>query len=101
MLNTFWFTKANELMARYDKTNHAEEAMIKITASPEEHMPPELHDEDMQGRTSKRRYLCLFMAKTIGLLAIIRLHNDVAWFWRGSLGIPSCRAMIQRQYSTS
>ncbi|KAL2632976.1 hypothetical protein R1flu_004455 [Riccia fluitans] len=30
-VNTFWFTKASELVARYDKTNHAEEAMIKIT----------------------------------------------------------------------
>ncbi|KAL2641759.1 hypothetical protein R1flu_009346 [Riccia fluitans] len=30
-VNTFWFTKANELVARYDKTNHAEEPMIKIT----------------------------------------------------------------------
>ncbi|KAL2608721.1 hypothetical protein R1flu_027294 [Riccia fluitans] len=30
-VNTFWFTKANELVARYNKKNHAEEAMIKIT----------------------------------------------------------------------
>ncbi|KAL2629210.1 hypothetical protein R1flu_013896 [Riccia fluitans] len=30
-MNAFWFTKANELVARYDKTNHAKEAMIKIT----------------------------------------------------------------------
>ncbi|KAL2641273.1 hypothetical protein R1flu_008860 [Riccia fluitans] len=27
-VNTLWFTKVNELVARYDKTNHAEEAMI-------------------------------------------------------------------------
>ncbi|KAL2644605.1 hypothetical protein R1flu_012192 [Riccia fluitans] len=27
-VNTFWFTKASELVARYDKTNHAKEAMI-------------------------------------------------------------------------
>ncbi|KAL2608480.1 hypothetical protein R1flu_027053 [Riccia fluitans] len=30
-VNTFWFIKASELVARYDKTNHGEEAMIKIT----------------------------------------------------------------------
>ncbi|KAL2654185.1 hypothetical protein R1flu_022313 [Riccia fluitans] len=27
-MNTFWVTKASELVARYDKINHAEEAMI-------------------------------------------------------------------------
>ncbi|KAL2644993.1 hypothetical protein R1flu_012580 [Riccia fluitans] len=30
-VNTFWFTKASELVAKYDKTNHVEEAMIKMT----------------------------------------------------------------------
>ncbi|KAL2628843.1 hypothetical protein R1flu_013529 [Riccia fluitans] len=30
-INTFWFTKTSELVARYDKTNHVEEPMIKIT----------------------------------------------------------------------
>ncbi|KAL2644766.1 hypothetical protein R1flu_012353 [Riccia fluitans] len=47
-VNTFWFIKANELVARYDKTNHAEEAMIKITRL-RKSICPELHDEDMQG----------------------------------------------------
>ncbi|KAL2641548.1 hypothetical protein R1flu_009135 [Riccia fluitans] len=46
-VNTFWFTKANELVARYDKTNHAEEAMIKITHL-RKSICPEFHDEDMQ-----------------------------------------------------
>ncbi|KAL2643091.1 hypothetical protein R1flu_010678 [Riccia fluitans] len=47
-MNTFWFTKASELVARYDKTNHAEEAIIKITCL-RKSICPELHDEDMQG----------------------------------------------------
>ncbi|KAL2612630.1 hypothetical protein R1flu_024322 [Riccia fluitans] len=47
-VNTFWFTKAKELVARYDKTNHAEEPMIKITRL-RKSICPELHDEDMQG----------------------------------------------------
>ncbi|KAL2630796.1 hypothetical protein R1flu_015482 [Riccia fluitans] len=50
-VNTFWFTKASELVARYDKTNHAEEAMIKITHL-RKSICPELHDKDMQGRPS-------------------------------------------------
>ncbi|KAL2623170.1 hypothetical protein R1flu_003375 [Riccia fluitans] len=47
-VNTFWFTKASELMARYDKINHAKEAMIKMTRL-RKSICPELHDEDMQG----------------------------------------------------
>ncbi|KAL2623190.1 hypothetical protein R1flu_003395 [Riccia fluitans] len=47
-VNTFWFTKASELMARYDKINHAEEAMIKMTCLWKS-ICLELHDEDMQG----------------------------------------------------
>ncbi|KAL2612038.1 hypothetical protein R1flu_023730 [Riccia fluitans] len=39
---------ANELVARYDKTNHAEEPMIKITRL-RKSICPEFHDEDMQG----------------------------------------------------
>ncbi|KAL2635810.1 hypothetical protein R1flu_007289 [Riccia fluitans] len=45
-VNTFWFTKASELVVRYDKTNHGEEAMIKITRL-RKSICPELHDEDM------------------------------------------------------
>ncbi|KAL2649512.1 hypothetical protein R1flu_017640 [Riccia fluitans] len=47
-VNTFSFTKANELVARYDKTNHVEEPMIKITRL-QKSICLELHDEDMQG----------------------------------------------------
>ncbi|KAL2623956.1 hypothetical protein R1flu_008201 [Riccia fluitans] len=47
-VNTFWFTKANELVVRYDKTNHVEEAMIKLTCL-RKSIYPEFHDEDMQG----------------------------------------------------
>ncbi|KAL2642525.1 hypothetical protein R1flu_010112 [Riccia fluitans] len=46
-VNTFWFTKASELVARYDKTNHAEEAMIQITHL-RKSICLEIHDEDMQ-----------------------------------------------------
>ncbi|KAL2611738.1 hypothetical protein R1flu_023430 [Riccia fluitans] len=37
-VNTFWFTKASELVARYDKTNHGEAGNDKDYTSPEEHM---------------------------------------------------------------
>ncbi|KAL2621637.1 hypothetical protein R1flu_001842 [Riccia fluitans] len=47
-VNTFWFNKASELVARYDKTNHAEELMIKITRL-RKSICPEFHEEDMQG----------------------------------------------------
>ncbi|KAL2643373.1 hypothetical protein R1flu_010960 [Riccia fluitans] len=65
-VSTFWFTKASELVARYDKTNHAEKAMIKITRL-RKSICPELHDEDMQGNLPISSS-CLFMAKTIGHL---------------------------------
>ncbi|KAL2642161.1 hypothetical protein R1flu_009748 [Riccia fluitans] len=45
-MNTLWFTKASELVARYDKTNHAEEAMIRITRL-RKSICPEFHDEDI------------------------------------------------------
>ncbi|KAL2642249.1 hypothetical protein R1flu_009836 [Riccia fluitans] len=51
-VNTFWFTKASKLVARYEKTNHAEEAMIKITHL-RKSICPEFHDEDMQGNLPK------------------------------------------------
>ncbi|KAL2641646.1 hypothetical protein R1flu_009233 [Riccia fluitans] len=47
-VSTFWFTKASELVARYDKTNHAEEAMIKITRL-RKSICLKFRDEDMQG----------------------------------------------------
>ncbi|KAL2608344.1 hypothetical protein R1flu_026917 [Riccia fluitans] len=75
-VNTFWFTKANELMARYDKTNHVEEAMIKI-ARLRKSICPKIRDENMQ-----RSLLAWIFVPIHGnnhwSLAIIRIHNDVA-----------------------
>ncbi|KAL2623736.1 hypothetical protein R1flu_007981 [Riccia fluitans] len=76
-VNTFWFTKASELVARYDKTNHAEEAMIKITRL-RKSICPELHDEDMQGDLPVWIFVPIH-GKNHCSLAIIRLHNDDAW----------------------
>ncbi|KAL2624193.1 hypothetical protein R1flu_008438 [Riccia fluitans] len=76
-VNTFWFTKANELVARYDKTNHAEEAMIKITRL-RKSICPELHDEDMQGNLPTWIFVPIH-GKNHWSLAIIRLHNEDAW----------------------
>ncbi|KAL2635832.1 hypothetical protein R1flu_007311 [Riccia fluitans] len=76
-MNTFWFNKASELVARYDKTNHAEEAMIKITRL-RKSICPELHDEDMQGNLPAWIFVPIH-GKNHWSLAIIRLHNDDAW----------------------
>ncbi|KAL2609422.1 hypothetical protein R1flu_027995 [Riccia fluitans] len=75
-VNTFWFTKANELVARYDKTNHAEEAMIKIIRL-RKSICPKLHDEDMQGNLLVWIFVPIH-GKNHWSLAIIRIHNDVA-----------------------
>ncbi|KAL2624011.1 hypothetical protein R1flu_008256 [Riccia fluitans] len=75
-MNTFWFTKASELVARYDKTNHAEEAMIKITCL-RKSICPELHDEDMEGNLPAWIFVPIH-GKNHWSLAIIRIHNDVA-----------------------
>ncbi|KAL2624072.1 hypothetical protein R1flu_008317 [Riccia fluitans] len=74
-VNTFWFTKANELMARYDKTNHAEEPLIKITRL-RKSICPEFHDEDMQGNLPAWIFMPIH-GKNHWSLAIIWLHNDV------------------------
>ncbi|KAL2612564.1 hypothetical protein R1flu_024256 [Riccia fluitans] len=95
-VNTFWFTKASELVARYDKTNHAEEAMIKITRL-QKSICPELHDEDMQGNLPAWIFVPVH-GKNHWSLAIIRLHNDAAWLAHLD---SSQGPMIQRQYSTS
>ncbi|KAL2654190.1 hypothetical protein R1flu_022318 [Riccia fluitans] len=76
-VNTFWFTKASELVPRYDKMNHAEEAMIKITRV-RKSICPELHDEDMQGNLPAWIFVPIH-GKNHWSLANIRLHNDVAW----------------------
>ncbi|KAL2607489.1 hypothetical protein R1flu_026062 [Riccia fluitans] len=65
-MNTFWFTKASELVARYDKTNHAEEAMIKI-ARLRKSICLELHDKDMQGNLPTWIFVPIH-GKTIGHL---------------------------------
>ncbi|KAL2607451.1 hypothetical protein R1flu_026024 [Riccia fluitans] len=75
--NTFWFTKASELVARYDKTNHVEEAMIKITHL-RKSICPKLHDEDMQGNLPAWIFVPIH-GKNHWSLAIIWLHNDDAW----------------------
>ncbi|KAL2612846.1 hypothetical protein R1flu_024538 [Riccia fluitans] len=75
-VNTFWFTKANELVARYDKTNHAEEPMIKITRLWKS-ICLEFHDEDMQGNLPAWIFMPIHCKKHWSL-AIIWLHNDVA-----------------------
>ncbi|KAL2623359.1 hypothetical protein R1flu_003564 [Riccia fluitans] len=76
-VNTFWFTKTSELVPRYDKMNHAEEAMIKITRL-RKSICPELHDEDMQGNLPAWIYVPIH-GKNHWSLAIIWLHNDIAW----------------------
>ncbi|KAL2613736.1 hypothetical protein R1flu_025428 [Riccia fluitans] len=95
-VNTFWFTKASELVAKYDKTNHAEEAMIKITRL-RKSICPEFHNEDMQGNLSAWIFVPIH-GNNHWSLAIIRIHNDAAMLahldsFQGS--------MIHRQYSTS
>ncbi|KAL2633939.1 hypothetical protein R1flu_005418 [Riccia fluitans] len=75
-VNTFWFTKASELVARYDKINHAEEAMIKITRL-RKSIFPEFHDEDMQGNLPTWIFVPIH-GKNHWSLAIIRIHNNVA-----------------------
>ncbi|KAL2641658.1 hypothetical protein R1flu_009245 [Riccia fluitans] len=65
-VNTFWFTKASELVARYDKTNHGEEAMIKITRL-RKSICPKLHEEDMQGNLPAWIFVPIH-GKTIGHL---------------------------------
>ncbi|KAL2624229.1 hypothetical protein R1flu_008474 [Riccia fluitans] len=75
-MNTFKFTKASELVARYDKTNHVEEPMIKITRL-RKSICPEFHEEDMQGNLPTWIFVPIH-GKNHWSLAIIRLHNDVA-----------------------
>ncbi|KAL2623833.1 hypothetical protein R1flu_008078 [Riccia fluitans] len=73
-VNTFWFTKDSELVARYDKTNHAEEAMIKLMRL-RKSIYPEFHDEDMQGNLPAWIFVPIH-GKNHWSLAIIRIHNN-------------------------
>ncbi|KAL2624118.1 hypothetical protein R1flu_008363 [Riccia fluitans] len=68
--------RASELVARYDKTNHVEEPMIKITRL-RKSICPEFHDKDMQGNLPAWIFVPIH-GKNHWSLAIIRLHNDVA-----------------------
>ncbi|KAL2609292.1 hypothetical protein R1flu_027865 [Riccia fluitans] len=74
-VNTFWFTKANELVARYDKTNHAEEAMIQITCL-RKSICPKIRDKDIQQRLPAWIFMPIH-GNYHWSLAIIRIHNDV------------------------
>ncbi|KAL2611656.1 hypothetical protein R1flu_023348 [Riccia fluitans] len=75
-VNTFWFIKASELVARYDKTNHAEEAMIKITRLWKS-ICLEIHDEDMQRSLPAWIFVPIY-GNNHWSLAIIQIHNNVA-----------------------
>ncbi|KAL2624174.1 hypothetical protein R1flu_008419 [Riccia fluitans] len=75
-VNTFLFTKASELVARYDKTNHVEEAMIQITRL-RKSICPEIHDEDMQQSLLAWIFVPIH-GNNHWSLAIIQIINDVA-----------------------
>ncbi|KAL2644409.1 hypothetical protein R1flu_011996 [Riccia fluitans] len=93
-VNTFWFTKASELVARYDKTYHAEEAMIKLTRLLKS-ICLEFHDEDMQGNLPVWIFMPIH-GKNHWSLAIIRIHNDVAMLGHldSFLGIHNPKAIF-------
>ncbi|KAL2624320.1 hypothetical protein R1flu_008565 [Riccia fluitans] len=75
-VNTFWFTKANELVARYDKTNHVEEAMIQISCL-RKSICPKIRDEDMKQSLPAWIFVPIH-GNNHWSLAIIWIHNDVA-----------------------
>ncbi|KAL2630223.1 hypothetical protein R1flu_014909 [Riccia fluitans] len=75
-VNNSSFTKASELVARYDKTNHAEEAMIKITRL-RRSICPEIRDEYMQKSLPAWIFVPIH-GNNHWSLAIIRIHNDIA-----------------------
>ncbi|KAL2612395.1 hypothetical protein R1flu_024087 [Riccia fluitans] len=75
-VNTFWFIKASELVARYDKTHHAEETMIKITRL-RKSICPKIWEEDM--KLSLPAWIFVpFHDKNHWSLAIIRIKTDLA-----------------------
>ncbi|KAL2653208.1 hypothetical protein R1flu_021336 [Riccia fluitans] len=75
-VSTFWFTKASELVARYDKKNHVEEPMIKITRL-RKSICPKIRDEDMQRSLSAWIFVPIH-GNNHWSLVIIQIHNDVA-----------------------
>ncbi|KAL2631853.1 hypothetical protein R1flu_016539 [Riccia fluitans] len=64
----------DELVARYDKTNHTEEAIIKLTRL-RKSICPKFHDEDMQENLPTWIFVPIH-SKNHWSLAIIRIHND-------------------------
>ncbi|KAL3676475.1 hypothetical protein R1sor_026423 [Riccia sorocarpa] len=73
-VNTFWFPKASELVARYDRTSHSEEAMISI-ARLRRSISPKLHDRDSQGQLPAWIFIPIHGSNHWSL-AIIRLHQQ-------------------------
>ncbi|KAL3678017.1 hypothetical protein R1sor_020973 [Riccia sorocarpa] len=71
-VNTFWFPKASELVARYDRTSHSEEAMISI-ARLRRSISPKLRDGDSQGQLPAWIFIPIHGSNHWSL-AIIRLH---------------------------
>ncbi|KAL3675671.1 hypothetical protein R1sor_025619 [Riccia sorocarpa] len=73
-VNTFWFPKASELVARYDRTSHSEEAMISI-ARLRRSISPKLHDRNSQGQLPAWIFIPIHGSNHWSL-AIIRLHQQ-------------------------
>ncbi|KAL3697814.1 hypothetical protein R1sor_011890 [Riccia sorocarpa] len=73
-VNTFWFPKASELVARYDRTSHSAEAMISI-ARLRRSISPKLHDRDSQGQLPAWIFIPIHGSNHWSL-AIIRLHQQ-------------------------
>ncbi|KAL3686792.1 hypothetical protein R1sor_013101 [Riccia sorocarpa] len=71
-VNTFWFPNASELVDRYDRTSHSEEAMISI-ARLRRSITPKLHDGDSQGQLPAWIFIPIH-GRNHWSLAIIRLH---------------------------
>ncbi|KAL3676226.1 hypothetical protein R1sor_026174 [Riccia sorocarpa] len=71
-VNTFWFPKASELVDRYDRTSHNEEAMISI-ARLRRSITPKLHDGDSRGQLPAWIFIPIH-GRNHWSLAIIRLH---------------------------
>ncbi|KAL3680543.1 hypothetical protein R1sor_023499 [Riccia sorocarpa] len=73
-VNIFWFPKASELVARYDRASHSEETMISI-ARLRRSISPKLHDRDSQGQLPAWIFIPIHGSNHWSL-AIIRLHQQ-------------------------
>ncbi|KAL3702564.1 hypothetical protein R1sor_020586 [Riccia sorocarpa] len=95
-VNTFWFPKASELVARYDRTSHSEEAMISI-ARLRRSISPKLHDRDSQGQLPAWIFIPIHGSNHWSL-AIIRLHQQYCHI----VHLDSCvDIMFRLRYSMS